>query len=384
MRYNNQRRVQVRYATIMPVFMVLLILCGCQTMPAPMPEPPPPAVPIVIEPEPEPPVEPLATDLKTVIELMQNGQDQLAIDSLMVLIDDTPNASTMQKLLAQLQTNPSDFFGAEFFEVDVVAGDTLSTLANTHLGDPLLFFALARYNGITIPKHLEKDRRLKIPRDYAGKLPLEQASAGVIQSGLNNHAIDERSNLERIADFFVAGGDSKEAWETLLQASDAGTLSDYGAEQLFTLSKQLTDQAYQDGNVDLAITTLEQSISKLPDGQYADGLQSRLVRIQANELLQRSNTVSQSGDIEGAWRLASEASSIDPGFQLASDRAITLRTQLVDELHGNALRYWRDREIGNAILLWQKLLDIEPDFEPASVYLERARELERKFNSGAS
>jgi nucleoid-associated protein YgaU len=45
----------------------------------------------------------------------------------------------------------------------VAAGDTMSGLAARFIGDPLMFYALARYNGLASPKALAVGQTVKIP-----------------------------------------------------------------------------------------------------------------------------------------------------------------------------------------------------------------------------
>lgn len=72
-----------------------------------------------------------------------------------------------RKLLDQIDKDPAVLLGAENFPYAAQEGDTLTKLAETHLGDPLLFYALARYNNIAVPSAPLTGRLLRIP----GKAP---------------------------------------------------------------------------------------------------------------------------------------------------------------------------------------------------------------------
>ncbi len=248
-----------------PAWLVLLgLIYGCQTAPVvPEPEPPPPPEPVA-EPEPEPPPPvPLATDLKSVIELMQNGEAQLASDSLKVLITEETNPRVMNSLLQQLQTDAKQIFGDEHYEVTVQAGDTLSALAGQHMGDPLQFYALASYNDIAVPRLLEVGRQLKIP--VRGSVAFN----------------DGRSELERIGIYLIASGDTDAAWRALLQAADNGRLSESGQQELFDLSLSISDQQIQNGEPEQAVETLQQTADRFTAGAYQADLQAQLIRLQA-------------------------------------------------------------------------------------------------------
>lgn len=253
----NGFSVRVQACVLVLVFGVI---SGCQTAPvAPEPEPPPLPDPVVV-PEPElPPPVPLATDLKSVIELMQNGEARLASDSLEALIADTSNSQVMESLLLQLQTDSKERFGDDFYEVTVRAGDTLSVLAGQHLGDPLQFYALAHYNDIAIPRLLEVGQQLKVPT---------QASVGFN---------DQRSELEKIGIYLIASGDSDAAWKALLQAADSSSLSVTGRQELFDLSMSIADEYERSGQPSLAVKALEETANRFEAGPYRTDLQARLL-----------------------------------------------------------------------------------------------------------
>ncbi len=257
--------------------LLLGLIGGCQTAPVvPLvePPPPPPPAPIVV-PEPEPLPVPLATELKSVIELMQNGEAQLASDSLVAMIADHPSPKVMKALLLQLQTDSNTLFGDDFYEITVRAGDTLSDLADQHLSDPLQFYALAKYNDIAIPRLLEVNQRLKIPIRRQGDFN------------------DQRSELERIGTYLIASGDTDAAWKALLQAADSGNLSVPGQQELFDLSMSIADGFIQSDQFELAVDTLEQTAARFEAGTYHTDLQARLIRLKTMAVEKTAAAVQQ-------------------------------------------------------------------------------------------
>ncbi len=353
--------------------LALVLLNGCQStvekpvvpLPAPVLPPPPPAPPPVAE--------PVVTDLHEIIQLLQDGNTELVERSLQAMLaqpdGQNQNSYTVRLLLRQLQTEAQTLLGSEHKIITVQTGDTLSVLAQTHLGNAMLFYALARYNDIEVPRLLEKGRQLKIPLDYKSDRAGHAASTEV----------DQRSALERVATFLLASGATREAWQTLLQAAAKQQLSDDGWQQLFQLSQDLADAAIHDKRANEAIDTLRQARKVFPEGNYGAQLQASLTRIRSMAKLQQSADALDGKNLEAAWQLAAEAKAIDPDYPLAVDEAANLKTALIQQLHENALRHWRDRELDDAIKLWQKLLSIQGDFEPAEVYLQRARAMQDKL-----
>lgn len=66
-------------------------------------------------------------------------------------------------MLAQMDVDPVEFLGADYRHYRVKAGESLYDIAAAHLGRPLRFWILARYNGIQNPTQLRGGDILKIP-----------------------------------------------------------------------------------------------------------------------------------------------------------------------------------------------------------------------------
>lgn len=83
-------------------------------------------------------------------------------------------------------------------------------------------------------------------------------------------------------------------------------------------------------------------------------------------------------DAEALARLDA-ALAVDPG--LASDRgsAATLRQRVVSRCHQRAIVLYRDQQLEPAIALWNRVLAVEPTYEPALAYRARAQELQRRL-----
>jgi len=58
-----------------------------------------------------------------------------------------------------------------------------------------------------------------------------------------------------------------------------------------------------------------------------------------------------------------------------------LRDALGKHFHDRALSAWREQRLEAAIADWKRVLAIDPGFEPASVYLERARRVRQRLET---
>lgn len=100
---------------------------------------------------------------KLAIDLLTRGQPDQARAELNALILEQPANGTARKLLDQIDKDPRVLLGEINYAYKVKPGETMSVLAQRFLGDPLMFYALARYNGIAVPGALEVGQSLAIP-----------------------------------------------------------------------------------------------------------------------------------------------------------------------------------------------------------------------------
>ncbi len=120
------------------------------------------------------------------IELLNQGQRDLARDELSRVLHRDPGDSVARRLYDQLDADPKLALGAQNFPYKVKQGETMSELAQRFLGDPLQFYALSRYNGIAVPAGMQggqtilipgKARPAPAPREETAKRPAPTATA---------------------------------------------------------------------------------------------------------------------------------------------------------------------------------------------------------------
>jgi hypothetical protein len=96
------------------------------------------------------------------LALLERGEAEDARRQLEAVLRRDPGNHTAQRLLEQINGDPRAQLGARSRRYVVREGDTMSGLAERYLGDPLLFYALARYNNIA-PRDLAAGATLMIP-----------------------------------------------------------------------------------------------------------------------------------------------------------------------------------------------------------------------------
>lgn len=101
------------------------------------------------------------------IEMLELGHEDLALPEVQRALNADPANRLAQSLLRQAQTDPQTLLGRESFAYRLQSGDSLSRVAGRFLGDVHLFYALARYNEIKVPRQVQEGQWIRVP----GKAP---------------------------------------------------------------------------------------------------------------------------------------------------------------------------------------------------------------------
>lgn len=99
----------------------------------------------------------------------------------------------------------------------------------------------------------------------------------------------------------------------------------------------------------------------------------------AHRLQDESVSLLEQGHKDQALARLGEALAIDPRLQPAGAEAAALRSQLLDSYHERAIVLYRDQQLDQAIVLWNRVLAIAPGYEPALVYRARALEIKQRL-----
>jgi Tfp pilus assembly protein PilF len=104
-----------------------------------------------------------AERLSRAVELLDHGQAAAARLELAAMLAARPDDARASRLMREIDQDPRALLGSRSYAYTVRPGETMSALAERFLGDSLMFYALARYNGITAPADLTAGRVLMIP-----------------------------------------------------------------------------------------------------------------------------------------------------------------------------------------------------------------------------
>lgn len=126
------------------------------------------------------PVKPVVGHFEAALDLLQKGQPQQAEAELLDCLRAAPDNKAARNLVTQINSPLDKLFPASNFSVQLSKDESLSSLAKTYLGDPLSFYALARYNGIIVPAKVNVGQTIKIPKT-ANAIVAQQARDAAAQ-----------------------------------------------------------------------------------------------------------------------------------------------------------------------------------------------------------
>lgn len=97
------------------------------------------------------------------IALLNRGDAVRARRELMAVLRRDASDDVARQLIAQIDDDPRQRLGAESYAYTLREGETLSTVAQRSLGNPMLFYILARYNDIAVPELVRPGQVIQVP-----------------------------------------------------------------------------------------------------------------------------------------------------------------------------------------------------------------------------
>lgn len=166
---------------VLALMLPLWLLAGCV---APGLEPGPEAPPEVVEtapaPQPLPGLDPQQR-FREVLMQLEAGEPEQARAELAAYLEEQPGSEVGADLLRQIDLPPSEYFPADYRDIELASGESLSTLARQYLGSVYQFYALAKYNGIAEPGKLQAGQAIRIPlTDYAREVFVMEDDPGAV------------------------------------------------------------------------------------------------------------------------------------------------------------------------------------------------------------
>ena len=208
-------------------------------------------------------------------------------------------------------------------------------------------------------------------RRYLAQRPDDRAA----QAMLRQLTVDPRQALGRASRTHVV--QAGESWSTL------------AARHLGDASRFLVLARYN-GSTDPSLlrvgdtVQLPQATAPTADvvatGDAAPSPAPESTAVRARRLQAESLSLLAQGQRPQALARLDAALTLDPRLKPASGKAAAaLRKDVLAGYHQRAIVLYRDQQLDPAIALWDRVLAIDPGYEPATVYRTRALELKQRL-----
>lgn len=174
------------------------------------------------------------------LELGEVGQAEAELDAYLV---EKPEGKVAADLKRQIDLGSNEYYPAESFDVTLMSGQSLSTLAQKYLGTAYQFYALAKYNGIARPNDLKAGQVVRIPLTDFARQALEnpqavEAEPVQISDAESDIESDIENDIEGTADNAVA-----EELPVLEVQDLEATADEYHKQASMAFRRQELDQA---------------------------------------------------------------------------------------------------------------------------------------------
>ena len=301
------------------------------------------------------------------LRMLENGEVGQAQAELTAYIDTVANSRSKnaRALLEQITTPIKEYFPTDYFTISLGDGESLSTLAKTYLGDPLKFYALARYNSISAPSRVFVGQEVRIPLTDSAR-----------------HVRDNPTSDTQVAE------DITDSESTLRAQQEAPAADTPSIEQSVSIEDLISAENYSDA-VDFANNAPEGSLDNdtlitIYQGYAKENVNTNPY-IAADAYHHLSELFESSNDMESALGALENALSANADHTQAVDSLKNLKPRLVAKYYRTASAAFGRQDLDTTIEYADKVLALEPEHANAQLYRAQAVELQdrlEKLNAG--
>lgn len=353
----------------------MLATTGCELVEtresAPLPASTSPPAEPAGEPAPE-------ADFAAAMAYLEAGRADAARVVLAELSAEAPGSKVLASLMRQIDAPIEELLPGPYRQVEIGAGESLSLIAARELDDPLMFYALARLNEIAVPAQVPVGTMLRVPETSGGADNADEPSLDAVEAPSEVTA----QEIESVAQYLARSGQNDEARAMLIaRLGESGSAGADSTRELLTdMTLEQATAMRAEGALVRALEVLEEAVEVMGTSDQRAVLIGTRQEIRSEMLREEALRLREQGALAEAYQAAQSAAKLDTASDKAGLLVDDLRAELVDDLHNKALVAWRDRNVDLAIRSWESLIEVVPDFEPARVYLERARLLREKLD----
>ena len=322
--------------------------------------------------------------IQNAMNALQVGQEAKAKIELDTVLRQDPENKVARSLLAQIQTDPAKYFGGpDAFNYTLQPGDSLSSIAQRFLNEPLKFYILARFNGITDPSRIAPGQTIKVP----GK----KAASDLVPAGGNDSRRAARVESTRES---VRGGEEGAHTQQARRLYDAGkyqqaieTLQGGGiattdARNLLVLSYgKYAEELTQNENLIDAQSVLENALLMQPGN---DKLRKQLKHVEKQReigrLYKTGTEFMAAGESDKALDAFNALLKLEPKHEAARQNIASVTANMVEATHKDAMVEYSKQNLDEAIALWDRALGLLPGHAASKFYRARAVNLKSRLH----
>lgn len=303
--------------------------------------------------------------IQKALSKLQVGQTADAKTELDVVFRRDPGNKLARSLLMQIQTDPARYFGGtDSFNYTLQQGDTLQSIAQRFLEEPLKFFILARFNGISDPSRVAPGRIIKVPGYKTGNAPPAAPLA------------IEETPTQRARRFHDTGKYSQ-AIETL----EGSATGNGEARDLLAVSyAKYADELVQKQNLTAAQSQMEKALALQPNNEK---LQGQLKQIEKQRDIMTNykigNDALAARDTAKALDAFNAVLKLNPWHEGAKKQIAAIKADHVESMHKDAMVEYNKQNLDQAIALWDRVLALLPTHQSARLYRARAVDLKTRL-----
>jgi tetratricopeptide (TPR) repeat protein len=326
-----------------------------------------PRCPAWVTPCTAPPARPLVGDVGDLPRLVQladdllfAGDEQGAWQQLNDALKIDPKHRPALLLMSQISDDPRKLLGDISEPYTVVKGESLRQIAAARLGDARLFFALARYNHIAVPRQLEAGRSIL--------LPLPATSAGPARAGAARRAPPSGSDA-------AAAGNSAGAPAVAVAGAGAAAVAAVNTASVDTAARASPGASVEAGTgigprATVPTATIGDAASAAPARTTGAGTPASSGG-DADLAFKRAAAAEKAGKNEQAYAGFMRALAL--GHPGAADRAGALRQELIAQQRRVARTALDRQNLDTAIKALRNVLELDPGDSSAAEDLRKAQ-----------
>ncbi|MET1256605.1 LysM peptidoglycan-binding domain-containing protein [Aliikangiella maris] len=299
------------------------------------------------------------------IKLLEHGDFHAASSHLKQVLNVNRNHSTAQLLWDQLTQTPQQLFNtARLTNYKIKPGDSLGKIAESWLGNSLYFVTLAKINKITNPMKLMPGQLIQVPVTPTSKLyQQEQLRAKANINLLKKYLAQSNyyKGLEKANRLFITEQHHAELYKIQQQLMQAMAQKAVSLSERSKMLEKLSQLAQSSRN------TEQQKI-------YRHFIENHTIALYTDEFVLLVNDESY---LEAAEKLIQIKALKSPASLSQSGY---MESQLLDKLHEQAVVFYRNHKLKEAMTRWNLILQIQPNNELAQKYTQRSQKLLKKLN----